>query len=122
MRSFIFLVLIALLDVSCKTSSTPNQNLDKKILDAVGSGFTISKNQSNTFALCTKPSAVSLQYKIVRLSDLKVVIDESIPKGSVVWNGDMKIIIESTPGMVRTDEPIHNTKIIDLTRFVSYEN
>lgn len=107
----------------CKTTSTTNQTIDERIVTLVGSGYTVIKNESSSFALCTKQTNVSLDYAVVRISDMKTVLQESIAKGSVTWNSDLKIQVNTVPGIIKKDElGNENNRIIDLSPFILHEN
>lgn len=123
MQKLFLILLTCSLWIGCKSSSPASQNLDEKILAVTGPGYTITKNQSATFALCTKPTDVSLSFSIVRLSDFKIVVQESIAKGTVTWTNDLKLQVSSVPGIIKKDETGNEyTRIIDLSTFVLHEN
>jgi hypothetical protein len=104
----------------CKAASTTSheQVTLEKITEAeIGPNAVIEKNHTATFALAYRAKDRSVEYIVIRLSDLKIVIKEKI-QGSVTWEGEMQIKVTQTPGMVKLNsKPEDNVKIIDLTNY-----
>ncbi len=112
------LLFLSLLILSCKVAS-PQQDIDNRITAAIGTGYTIKKNKSNTFALCTKSEAQSLSMYIVRLADVKTIVQEVVPRGAAVWEGDLKIKVTTQPGIIKKDHnPDDYVRIIDLNKYI----
>ena len=117
---FLSVLLVATL-CCCKAASTSSHeqaNLEKIVQAEIGPDATIKKNNASTFALAYKMKDRSVAYMIIRISDLKVVVKEKI-QGSVAWDGEMKIKVTQTPGMVKLDsKPEDNVREIDLSNYV----
>jgi len=117
---FIFLFFFATL-CCCKAASTTSHDqatLQKIVGTEIGAGAIIEKNISSTFALAHQTKDRSVEYLIIRLSDLKIVVREKI-QGSVTWSGDMEIKVIKTPGMVKLNsKPEDNVKIINLNNYI----
>jgi hypothetical protein len=106
----------------CKSSTTAKQkpNTLQKIVDTeIGTGAKIETNKPLTFALAYQSQNRSVEYVIVRLTDLSVVIKEKINQGSVTWNGEMQIKVMRTPGIIKKNlKPENNIQVIDLNNYV----
>jgi len=104
----------------CKAASTTShqQVTLKEIAEAeIGTQATIEKNHAATFALAYQAKDRTVEYLVVRIADLKIVVKEKI-QGSVTWDGDMKIKVTQTPGMVKVDaKPEDHVRIIDLNNY-----
>ena len=104
----------------CKAASNPSNGqatLEKIVETEIGVNAIIEKNNSSTFALASQTNNRSVEYLIIRLSDLKVVVKEKI-QGSVTWNGDKEIKVTQIPGTVKMNSrPEDNVKIINLNNY-----
>jgi len=104
----------------CKAASNPSNNqatLEKIVETEIGVNAIIKKNNSLTFALASQTNNRSVEYLIIRLSDLKIIIKEKI-QGSVTWNGDKEIKVTQIPGTVKMNSrPEDNVKIINLNNY-----
>jgi hypothetical protein len=122
MRFFSALLLSAL--CCCKAASTSSQELtplEKKVHSEVGSPAILEKNKSATFALAYRAKGISVEYLVIRLSDLKAVVKGKI-QGSVTWHGDMEIKVMQTPGMVKTNaKPADNVRLINLNNYIVHK-
>jgi hypothetical protein len=106
---------------SCRavgTTSHVQTSLEQTIEREIGGDAIIGKNSTATFALAYQSKNKSVEYVVIRLSDLKVVAKERI-QGSVTWDGEMKIKVTQTPGIVKLDsKPGDNVKVIDLNNYI----
>lgn len=120
MRFLSILFLLALCCCKSSTSSKQEQDTLQKIIDTeIGADAKIEKNKQATFVLAYQSQNRSVEYIIVRLTDLKVVIKEKINQGSVTWNGEMQIKVVRTPGMIKKNsKPKDNIQLIDLNNYV----
>ncbi len=122
MRAFLFIVISILF--CCKPSArvqseSQGDKLQTLVEKEIGKSAVIEKNPSNTFALASHTENRTVDYVVIRLSDLKVVIKEKIIIGSVSWSGDRQIKVVSIPGMVRANaRPEDNVRLIDLNNYV----
>jgi hypothetical protein len=86
----------------------------------IGADAKIEKNESGTFALVYKNENRSVTYIVVRMADLKIVINKKVITGSVTWSGDMQIKESTVPGIIkknsRSDD---NIRYIDLKNFIN---
>ena len=108
---------------ACKPTSrtlSPNENLlQKTVTQEIGKNATVTKNDSDTFALAVLTNDESMRYGVIRLSDNKIVLKNNI-RGTIRWDGDMKLIESRTPGIVKKDsKPDDYSRTIDLSQFVT---
>lgn len=117
-------LMLTLAFTNCQTKAPASVPDDRQLQSVVGAGYDIQKNKTNTFALCTKISDRSSEFKIVRLKDLKVVNQEVlIQGGKVSWIEDLKIKVIKGAEIVRADEnPEDYVRIIDLNQYLLNEN
>lgn len=105
----------------CKAASPSSQgpaSLQEIVDSEIGTHALIEKNKGETFALAYQNGNASVEYLVVRLSDLKIVVKEKI-QGSVKWSGDMEITVTRTPGIVKKNaRPEDNIRLIDLNNYV----
>ena len=106
---------------NCKavgTTSHVQSSLEQLVEAQIGADAIIKKNNTATFALAYKSKDKSVEYLVIRLSDNKVVIKEKI-SGSVDWEGEMKIKVTVTPGIVKRDsKPEDYVRVIDLSSYI----
>jgi hypothetical protein len=119
MKLFCFALLIF---ISCKPSSkgqsVESNALEKIVAKELSDKPTVTKNNTNTFALAYQEQDGFVRYIIVRLTDNSIVRKGKI-RGSVNWVSDMQIKESMTPGIVKKDsKPDDYSKVIDLNQFV----
>ncbi len=87
----------------------------------LGTAAIIEKNKSQAFALAYRDQNRETKYIVVRLSDLNVILKETIT-GSVRWSGEMQLKESLIPGMVRRDpKPDDNIRLIDLNNYIIHK-
>jgi hypothetical protein len=122
MRFFSALFLLTL--CCCKAASPSSQepsSLQKIVDSEIGTHAVIEKNKVETFALAHQTSNTSVEYLVIRLSDLKIVVKEKI-QGSVKWSGEMEIKVARMPGIVKKNtQPEDNIRLIDLNNYVIHK-
>ncbi len=102
--------------VQKESQTSPLQSL---VESKLGANANIEKNISNTFALAYIAENRSISYIVIRLSDLKIVVNSKIERGSITWFKDMELKETRTPGIVKKNtKPDDNIKLIDLAQFV----
>jgi hypothetical protein len=107
---------------ACKSgtpASSQQQSIESWTQKNLGADITILKNQSNSFALCTKENS-SLQtvtYYLVRISDFEIVERDNIQPATITWLDNQHIEIKFTPGIIKRDEQNIPIKIIDITKY-----
>ena len=118
MRFLSVFFLITLCGCKAASTSSHEQVALKKIAEAeIGPDAIIEKNHTATFALAYQAKDRTVEYLVVRIADLKIVVKEKI-QGSVTWDGEMKIKVTQTPGMVKVDaKPADNVRVIDLNNY-----
>lgn len=107
---------------ACKPASkihSQNENLLQKIVSQeIGENATVTKNESNTFALAVLSNDESTHYGVIRLSDNKMVLKNNI-RGTITWDGDLKLAESLKPGIVKKDSKSGDySRSIDLGQFV----
>lgn len=118
------LLMLALIVLSaCKSTvqgGSSDTTLNSLAKSKLGDEVVINKNSNETFALCFKQNNTinSITYLIVRLSDLQVVEQNTIPNASFKWIDTYQVEIKEIPGIVMKDETDSNRKIIDVTHFI----
>jgi hypothetical protein len=108
----------------CKAASTTSHEqatFEQIVESEIGANAIIEKNNPLTFALAYHTNNRSVDYLIIRLSDLKIVVKEKI-QGSVTWDGAMRIKVITMPGIVKMNsKPEDKVRIIDLNNYVIHK-
>ena len=117
-----FLCVLLVLLSACKPATTTiaqNDNaLQKLVTHEIGENAIITQNESKTFAVGILSKDESTRYVVIRLSDNKVVIKNSI-RGSIAWTNDMQLSESVKPGIVKKDsKPGDYSRTIDLNQFL----
>lgn len=107
---------------ACKSAtpaSSQQQSIESWAQKNLGADITILKNQSNSFALCTKEnsSQQSITYYLVRISDFEIVERDNIQPATITWLDNQRIEIKFIPGIVKQEEQTIPTNIIDITKY-----
>ncbi len=91
------------------------------VAQKLGDDVVIQNNKDATFALCTKQqsSTLSVSYIIIRLSDLTVVEEDTIPGATLLWSDTYQVEIREIPGMIKKDDQPIKINFIDVTKHIS---
>jgi hypothetical protein len=107
---------------ACK-SATPGLSQQKSIESwaqkNLGADVSIQKNQSNSFAICTKENASvqTITYYLVRISDFEIVERDNLQPATISWLDNQRIEIKFVAGIVKQEDQNIPTKIIDIAKY-----
>lgn len=97
----------------------PSLSLQSIVTSELGAHTTIENNKSGTFALAYSIHNRSVKYIVIRLTDLKIVVDQKTIRGSIAWNDDMCLKEVHAAEMVKKNaDGNENAKLIDLRSFI----
>jgi hypothetical protein len=113
----VFIVLVS----SCKpvvTLPVNSKTLASIVMDLLGNDAIIKKNNDQSFALSYKANDTlhSVTYLVIRLSDLKIVEQDTLAPATLAWVDTYKIQVRVISGVIRKEGSLSEPKIIDVTK------
>ncbi|MFK7952052.1 MAG: hypothetical protein AB8B73_04345 [Ekhidna sp.] len=112
MKSFsVYLsILMTFLILSCKGSQDALSYSKEVASEKLGLECECSLSESESYTLClsnkkdASQSGMGVDFFVMDNDSKEIVFEESIDRGTVSWEGDKKIAMFYTPGVMRVDQ------------------